>query len=160
MRKNMYSFHPFGGIETHPYGGSIGAFPSFDKLTAAADKFSTTATKAKKTASAIKKAGQSLSPDKKAKSKMSATIGTGASPRAFTPMQLNMANINSTLANYRKLAAVTPTFVAPEELYLEQPYMGEGGMSEGGFFETYKNYIIIGGAIAVVGAFALYMRNR
>lgn len=155
----MYSFHPFGGIETHPYGGSMGALPSFQKM-------QDTATGVKTTAEVFKDAARSFSPTKRSKPTMP-KVGTGASPKAFTAVALNMANVNATLKNFQKLQArgVVPTFataaqLAQEPAYLEQPYMGEGGASEGGFFETYKNYIIIGGAIAVVGAFALYMRNR
>lgn len=142
----MYSFHPFGGIETHPYGGSIGG-PLKNFLnkgrTIVAEKLSP-AEKAK--------------PAKKAAA-TSPKIGTGASPKAFKAMALNMANIDSTLANFQRLQAATSQLMR-EPVYEEQPYMAMGGEAEGGFFETYKNYIIIGGAIAVVGAFALYMRNR
>jgi hypothetical protein len=149
----MYSFHPFGGIETHPYGGSMGALPIFEKMSTGVDKLTAAAT-------AVKKAGQSLSSARKVPSKPK--IGTGASPKAFTAMKLNMANINSTLKNFQRLQATgaIQTYANLAQPIEEQPYMAMGGEAEGGFFETYKNYIIIGGAIAVVGAFALYMRNR
>jgi len=155
----MYSFHPFGGIETHPYGGSIGG-SFFDQMSSAADKITTTTTKAKKTASAVKKAAQGFAPSKKT-TPTKAQVGTGASTMAFKPMQLNQAALNAQLQTFRKVQPFTPTYATLTEPVYEDPtYMVAGSEGEYGFFETYKNYILIGGAIAVVGAFALYMRNR
>jgi hypothetical protein len=85
-------------------------------------------------------------------------VNTGQSLKAATTVKFDNAAIaraKNLLGTAPRISDVMQSIAAAQE----QPYMAVGGEEEG-FFSKYKNFIIIGGAVAVVGIAAFIMRRK
>lgn len=183
----MYSFHPFGGLSSHPYGGSVGGpidlGASFNinaqdlgKKAVAAGK-----RKAKKAADrllggggrgSVPKPPPAKNAAKKAMGAYSSAMSllntmkaeTGASVIAAKAQKADMAAISrarNTLSQVDTgVLRMTPGLVQAAQMMEEQGLMGAGGEAEEGFLSKYKNFVIIGGAVVVVGVAAFFMLRK
>jgi hypothetical protein len=164
----MYSFHPFGGLTSHPYGGSIsgsglnltvnpGDLVAKDfnaaKNQLNARKKSQTKKRVPPARNAANKATSALRSGMSMLDTMKASMG--ASQRAAETMAIDTAAVAALKKNLSKI--VTSSRISPD--MLEQPFMAVGGEEEG-FFSKYKNFIIIGSAVVVVGVAAFVMRRN
>lgn len=180
----MYSFHPFGGLSSHPYGGSTGGLVdnlvSQGKSAAAGaaksgiDQALGTGGKKKKRPGAVppppkrgtgnsKKALSVLSSFNQQLADMKASVG--ASQRVENALTTNtaaIANAKNLLSkvNTPNTLRMTPALVEAARMMEEQGLMGAGGEAEEGFFSKYRNFVLIGGAVAVVGVAAFFMLRK
>jgi hypothetical protein len=115
----MYSMHPFGGLSTHPFGGSMSGLP-IDMNTSVKNTLKTS------------------------------NVAKAALNTQLLKQQVNLLN---------QLRASSPVMRQGAAMSAIQPMMGTGaeGLS---FWDQYKNYILIGGAVAAVGVIALVMRRK
>lgn len=174
----MYSFHPFGGLSSHPYGGSTGGLVdnlvSQGKSAAAGaaksgiDQALGTGGKKKKKhpksgTGNPKKALSVLSSFNQQLADMKASVG--ASQRVENALTTNTAAIANAKNLLSKVNApntlrMTPALVEAARMMEEQGLMGAGGEAEEGFFSKYRNFVLIGGAVAVVGVAAFFMLRK
>lgn len=173
----MYSFHPFGGLESHPYGGS-GSFQGgldlslkLDPAKAAKDAANAGLNAAKRRLNRNKnrKPAPKPQPDPNAANTALASLRSGLSAlenmkgeaaRIASTVNFDTAAISRAKANLSSMRLAPATQQLAAQIEMEQAMMAAGGTGEEGFLSKYKNFVIIGGAVAVVGVAAFFMLRK